>query len=143
MWKLQGTTFGIYEPSTYDRVLVDAPCSAERHFLRNSPLQTWSLKQSKQYSHLQTKLVISALNAVTTGGTIVYSTCSLSPLENDGVIENVLQRDFGKLQVNLAQSPLLTSGFFNAVKTKYGVLILPSEMQNWGPLYFSKLNRIA
>ena len=138
MWKLCGTVFGSSEPSTYDQVLVDAPCSSDRHFLENPSLQKWSKAQSTKFAELQVKLLSSALQTVTHNGTVVYSTCTLSPFENDGVIEKVLQGDKGR-GLDVIPTPKLNSEFFSTVEMKYGVLVVPSDTRSWGPLYYCKL----
>ncbi len=91
-----GEKFGAWFSETFDRVLIDAPCSmqglrvAESHDLR--PVTE---KESLQLAKRQTALLTSALQAVKVGGEVVYSTCTLLPEEDEGVIDAVLRR-FGK-----------------------------------------------
>lgn len=81
----------------FDKALVDAPCSSDGRisvFYQNS-FKHWSYRDVKDYSLLQKKLLISALLSVKPGGTVVYSTCALSPEENEEVISSVLEKSGG------------------------------------------------
>jgi 16S rRNA (cytosine967-C5)-methyltransferase len=75
----------------FDAALVDVPCS-NTGVLGRRPEVRWRLRQ-EDISHLvtlQTKLLILALERVRPGGTVVYSTCSMEPEENGGVVRTVL-----------------------------------------------------
>lgn len=82
-----GARIGGREPESYDAVLADVPCSAERHHLLANDMAAWSWGGSKRLSVRQHALLCSALDSTRPGGRVVYSTCSLSSLENDGVIK--------------------------------------------------------
>ena len=146
---LTGFKFAEYEPSTYDRVLVDAPCSSERHNLQTDfAFSMWSDVNSRANASLQRKLLLSAMQTVIPGGIVVYSTCSMSPFENDGVVDEVLsicsQKKQLKVQVvdsQFTSHPL--AEMFNFRTTKNGVLVVPSKAKNWGPMYLCKLQRFA
>jgi 16S rRNA (cytosine967-C5)-methyltransferase len=74
----------------FDAALVDAPCS-NSGVLGRRPEVRWRIKPA-EYEHLvwlQTQLLEAALRRVKPGGTIVYSTCSIEPMENRGVMEAV------------------------------------------------------
>lgn len=90
---------------------------------------------------------MSALQALVPGGIAVYSTCSMSPLENDGVVDEVLlkcsENSHLKIEVvNLQFTDHALAEMFNYKTTKNGVLVLPSKTKNWGPIYFCKLRRV-
>ena len=75
----------------FDRVLVDAPCSGTGTLAANPEIR-WRLRP-EDLNHLaakQKKILGSALDVVGPGGVLVYSTCSLEPEENRGVIDAVL-----------------------------------------------------
>ena len=55
-------------------------------------MQKWSPKRSKRLAQRQYALLCSALLAARPESRIVYSTCSISPLENDGVLHKLKQR---------------------------------------------------
>ena len=146
---LCGSKFGELEPSTYDRVLVDAPCSLDRHNLHtNFEFSLWSIKRSKAKAKSQKMLLASAMQTVVPGGIVVYSTCSLSPFENDGVIDEVLSQfsESDQLKVSVLDVDFTSHSLtqmFNYRLTRFGTLILPSRTKNWGPMYICKLQRVA
>ena len=88
-----GVKFGLYRKECFDRILLDAPCSSDRHVL-GSPahLEVWSVKRIKRLSVEQGGLLASAIDALRPGGILVYGTCALSPMENDGVVERILKK---------------------------------------------------
>ncbi|GIW81246.1 MAG: ribosomal RNA small subunit methyltransferase B [Gemmatales bacterium] len=75
----------------FDAALVDVPCS-NTGVLGRRPEVRWRLKPGdfQRLIPLQTKLLIQAVERVRTGGTVVYSTCSMEPEENGGVVRAVL-----------------------------------------------------
>lgn len=85
--------FGSWTPKSFDAILLDAPCSGEGT-LRKDPdaLKNWSLQHVEETAELQVTLFESALQALKPGGTLVYSTCTLNPLENQGVINAIMER---------------------------------------------------
>ncbi|MCD4811130.1 RsmB/NOP family class I SAM-dependent RNA methyltransferase [bacterium] len=88
-----GILIGRVTPDHYDRVLLDAPCSGEgRVYLASSkPLRFWSIKRVKSLVSVQRELLDSAFRALKPGGTLVYSTCTLEPDENEGVVTHLLK----------------------------------------------------
>ena len=71
----------------FDRVLVDAPCSGEGMFRKNQEAQTeWSEEHVKSCAERQLNILNSAKKALKSGGVLVYSTCTFSVEENEGVI---------------------------------------------------------
>ena len=73
-----GMKFGLHKKECFDKILLDAPCSSDRHVL-NSPahLEVWSAKRVKRLSVEQGALLASAVDALKPGGTVVYGTCAL------------------------------------------------------------------
>ncbi|KAL7750791.1 hypothetical protein RI367_003748 [Sorochytrium milnesiophthora] len=78
----------------FDRVLIDAPCSSERHVLRDAQeLRKWTSRKTAHMARRQAMLLWSGLGCLhEEGGTLVYATCSLSAIENDQVVKKVLQK---------------------------------------------------
>ncbi len=74
-----------------DRVLVDAPCSG-LGIIRRKPDIKWQkgLEQLEKLPELQLEILSQAAQCVRTGGYLVYSTCTLNPAENQGVIKSFL-----------------------------------------------------
>ena len=75
----------------FDKVLVDAPCSGEGMF-RKEPqaLTDWSAQHSDSCADRQFKILESAKRALRAGGELVYSTCTFSEAENEGVVRRFL-----------------------------------------------------
>ncbi|MGD9154901.1 MAG: RsmB/NOP family class I SAM-dependent RNA methyltransferase [Bacillota bacterium] len=78
----------------FDAVLLDAPCSGVGLFMLDQPqtYRGWSLRWVHQLVKEQRKLLETALWALRPGGTLVYSTCTLTRAENEANVEWVLQR---------------------------------------------------
>lgn len=78
----------------------------------------------------------------------MYSTCSLSPIQNDGVVHMALQQlwettplEFAVVDLSSALGPLEgTFRFFGG--SRYGCLALPHLPNNFGPLYVAKIERV-
>lgn len=78
----------------FDKVLVDAPCSGEGMFRKNSDAQNeWSVEHVKSCVQRQLMILNSAKNALKEGGVMVYSTCTFSQEENEGVITQFLSEN--------------------------------------------------
>jgi 16S rRNA (cytosine1407-C5)-methyltransferase len=92
--------FGPWLPETFDGVLLDAPCSGEGT-LRKDPdaMNNWSLEHVHSVADLQLDLLDSALHALKPGGVVVYSTCTLNRIENQGVLATILERYGDALEV--------------------------------------------
>lgn len=77
---------------SFDRILIDAPCSAEGRILLSNEKSYgfWSLENIIQKAELQYILLSAAVGALASGGTLVYSTCTLAPEENEWVVTRVL-----------------------------------------------------
>jgi 16S rRNA (cytosine967-C5)-methyltransferase len=77
--------------ATFDRILVDAPCSGTGTLARHPEIR-WRLRpnQLEEFHSLQVKLLRNALAQLAPGGRLVYSTCSMEPEENESVISEVL-----------------------------------------------------
>lgn len=75
----------------YDRILVDAPCSG-LGTLRSHPEAKWHREERDilRLSHLQKRIAERVLSHLKPGGILVYSTCTLTQEENEGVIEELL-----------------------------------------------------
>ena len=96
-----GESFGKKYPECFDRVLLDAPCSAEGRFNVNEPAsyRYWNLDRVRQSAKLQKKLLSSALTALKPGGALVYSTCTFAPEENEAVVNEALEKFDGFLEL--------------------------------------------
>ena len=90
-----GESFGEWYPDTFDAVLLDAPCSMQN--LRNTeshPMRAITDSERQNLSGRQARLLLSALSAVRSGGEVVYATCTLSPEEDEMVLDQI-KRKYG------------------------------------------------
>jgi 16S rRNA (cytosine967-C5)-methyltransferase len=80
-------------PGDFDRVLVDVPCSG-LGTLRRNPEIKWRIRPADidDFSSLQKKLIDQAARCLKRGGILVYSTCTITPEENETVIRDFLSR---------------------------------------------------
>ncbi|WP_027623847.1 RsmB/NOP family class I SAM-dependent RNA methyltransferase [Clostridium lundense] len=84
---------GIFK-ERFHRVLLDAPCSGEGTIYIKKPesYRKWNKRTMMKNSKLQKRLLESGVNALKKGGILVYSTCTLSPEENEEVINEIMYR---------------------------------------------------
>lgn len=89
-----GRDFGKRYPDYFDKVLLDAPCSGEgRIYMKGQkPLRFWSIKKIKGSAMMQKELIESAFRTLKSNGILIYSTCTLEPEENEGVVTELLNR---------------------------------------------------
>lgn len=98
--KKVGQWFAKHMTERFDRVLCDAPCTAQGTVRKDSDaLQYCGLENIAKMARLQVQLLESAIHAAKVGGTIVYSTCTLTPEENEGVIFEMLQKFGDRIEV--------------------------------------------
>ena len=77
---------------TFDVIMLDAPCSSSGT-VRKSPklIDSWNLNVSLGYAERQMDLLLRTFDMLRPGGTLVYSTCSIAPEENEGVIDHLVR----------------------------------------------------
>ena len=76
----------------FDKILLDAPCSSDIHQFGQGKDDFFSAKNSKKLAIKQYSLLSSAYMMLKPGGTLVYSTCTMSIFENELVIDKLLTR---------------------------------------------------
>ncbi|MDQ7009459.1 MAG: NOL1/NOP2/sun family putative RNA methylase [Candidatus Gracilibacteria bacterium] len=86
--KLDGRDFGNYYYEYFDKILLDAPCSAEGSMRKDK--FNWSIDIIDKLSSLQMKMILSALLSLKVGGELVYSTCTMTPEEDEMIVDFVL-----------------------------------------------------
>ncbi len=88
---------------TFDAVLLDAPCSNVGMIRKNYKyLKLWRYKDVIGISKLQKSLILAAYTALKPGGVLVYSTCTLDPLENEEVVDYLISNTDAEIEkINL------------------------------------------
>ena len=96
-----GKIFWRQYPEQFDKTLVDVPCSMEGRFYTEDPktFRDWTMNKIRYLEEVQRFLLRSAVSATKPGGAIVYSTCTLAPEENEGVIDWILKKEGRKVVV--------------------------------------------
>jgi NOL1/NOP2/sun family putative RNA methylase len=90
---LRGQRIDRVFPDYFDRILIDAPCSAEGTIRRSKAvLFHWGTRNIERMARIQKGLIVSAFRALCPGGTMVYSTCTIAPEENEAVVAYLLER---------------------------------------------------
>ncbi|CAE7182019.1 unnamed protein product [Rhizoctonia solani] len=87
----------------FDRVLCDVPCSGDGTMRKNYGIwKSWSAMNGNGLHGLQLRILIRAMNLLKPGGRLVYSTCSMNPVENEAVIAAALKKfpNFGLVDVS-------------------------------------------
>jgi NOL1/NOP2/sun family putative RNA methylase len=83
----------------YDRALVDVPCSCEGTIRKNPDvLEDWELSHVEGTAGVQKGILRRALQVTREGGTVVYSTCTFAPEENEAVLDYALDEEPCRLQ---------------------------------------------
>ena len=76
----------------FDRILVDAPCSAEGTLRKDASLRGGASPASiERLARLQRRLIVRAYDLLSPGGRMVYSTCTFAPEENEAVVSHLLE----------------------------------------------------
>lgn len=148
-----GATWCTRQTECFDRILLDAPCSSERHVIADPKyLNSWSPSRIKTVTTEQWALLSSAYRLLRPEGILLYSTCALCPEENDGIIERLYKKfnKDGAAFAMLEPSPDLSqvSAFAPSLslpgfeKTQYGYMIMPDRQNGAGPIYFSIIKKL-
>ena len=147
-----GSTWCTRQTQCFDSILLDAPCSSERHVLADPKyLDQWSPNRIKTVTTEQWALLSSAYRLLRSGGYLLYSTCALAPHENDQMLERLIKKfakddenafEFVEVAPDLNQISACAS--FNLPvfeKTQYGYQVLPDKANGAGPIYFSLIKK--
>ena len=135
-----------FPPLRYDRVLLDAPCSSDRHVLRSAAgLSGWTRGRSRAYGEEQSRMVNVALRSLRKGGRLVYSTCSLSTDENEDVVRRALSAWGAQIRVvddvdDAAVGSAAAS--WCGEKREFGRLVLPDQ-RGFGPLFYVVIEKVV
>ncbi|ERE82649.1 tRNA (cytosine(34)-C(5))-methyltransferase [Cricetulus griseus] len=84
----------------YDRILCDVPCSGDGTMRKNIDVwKKWTTLNSLQLHGLQLRIATRGAEQLAEGGRMVYSTCSLNPVEDEAVIAALLEKSDGALEL--------------------------------------------
>uniref|UniRef100_A0A3B5LNW6 5-cytosine rRNA methyltransferase NSUN4 n=1 Tax=Xiphophorus couchianus TaxID=32473 RepID=A0A3B5LNW6_9TELE len=147
-----GTIWGEIERNAFDRVLVDVPCTTDRHSLMEDDNNIFSrsrVGERRSLPQLQAELLLAGILATCPGGDVLYSTCTLSANQNQAVVQQAVQlaeEQHGiQLQV-ISLCPLaqmFSNTFHFAPNLHLGEMVIPHLAANFGPIYLCKLRRLT
>ncbi|XP_008293392.1 RNA cytosine C(5)-methyltransferase NSUN2 [Stegastes partitus] len=84
----------------YDRILCDVPCSGDGTMRKNIDVwKKWTTSNSLHLHGLQLRIAVRGVEQLAVGGRMVYSTCSLNPIEDEAVIAALLEKSEGALEL--------------------------------------------
>lgn len=89
-----------FKEGNFDRILVDAPCSATGTIMRSiKTIRMWNPKMVGFLAKMQKGLLETGLNNLKKKGVLVYSTCTLEPEEDEGVVNWLLEKHEGEIEL--------------------------------------------
>lgn len=132
-------------PALFDKVLLDAPCSATGT-MRRHPDVAWTKQPSdiEKLAAAQDRLLAAAAEMVKPGGVLVFCTCSLQPEEGAARIERFLRSTprFGRLPVEAGE----VGGLSDLVSAEGDLRTLPCHLVEIGGMdgfFAARLRRLA
>ena len=100
-----------FPENTFDKILLDAPCSGEGMFRRDPSLITsWERRNHEYYQPIQKQLIDKAVPLLKGGGMLMYSTCTFSPHEDEEVIKYALDSHPELSLADMHKHPLFSDG---------------------------------
>ena len=123
----------------FDRILVDAPCSGLGS-LRRNPDARWRVREADpgRLAEVQQALLIRAAAVLRRGGTLVYSTCTILPEENEDQVSRFLEQNPNFRQLPASELPV---GLASVVDAKGSLRLTPHEHGTDG-FFAARLERI-
>jgi NOL1/NOP2/sun family putative RNA methylase len=77
----------------FDKILVDAPCSGTGTIRKSlKTLRIWNANMVRKIAREQKRLIDAAFSILKSGGTLVYSTCSLEPEEDEAIVDFLINK---------------------------------------------------
>ncbi|WP_281647335.1 16S rRNA (cytosine(967)-C(5))-methyltransferase RsmB [Parendozoicomonas sp. Alg238-R29] len=117
-----------WDKQQYDRILLDAPCSATGVIRRHPDIKLLRRPEDiTQLAELQGKILDAMWSLLKPGGTMVYATCSILPEENSRQIDSFLARTANAVQ----DTPISECG----IDTGFGLQLLPKAGSHDGFFY--------
>jgi len=134
---MNGAEFGRFEQS-FDKVLVDAPCSAVGTELKAA--HQWSMETVHRLSSLQKRLIVAGFKVLSEGGVLVYSTCTTPAEENEEVVEFLLSKFHGEAILEEIQLPGLKCVPGLTEATRKAIRVFPYH-HNSGSFFVARIRR--
>jgi 16S rRNA (cytosine1407-C5)-methyltransferase len=123
------------ELNRFGGILLDAPCSSERHVLgHEKALVQWKPARPRFLARRQWALLSAAFLVLQPGASLVYVTCAISEEENDGVVSRLVKKYRNEVLLDEPDFP-------EGEKTALGRLILPDVSGGMGPLYVARFRK--
>ncbi|WKZ30737.1 MAG: RsmB/NOP family class I SAM-dependent RNA methyltransferase [Candidatus Dojkabacteria bacterium] len=121
----------------FSKILLDAPCSGEGmiYLKGEKPLRFWNIKKIKAMVKVQERLILSAFDALKPGGEMVYSTCTLEPDENEGVVTRLLRL---RKDVEILEIPITGDAKFDDYRS-----FVTSGITKWSGNFYDRELRKA
>ena len=124
--KQRGENLSRIYPEYFDKILLDAPCTAlGTYFSTSEKYSWWSDKKLEKLSRLQYQLVVSAIKCLKRNGVLVYSTCSVAPEENELMIEKIIR----KYPVKIVEITKNVSSQFESGWSEYNKTAISKELK--------------
>lgn len=102
----------VFEEETFDRILIDAPCSGLGLMRRRPEIRYNKTKEDiLSLQKLQLEIINEVSKVLKTGGELIYSTCTITQKENQEVVNQFLEKNkqFSKAEVELPENELQVS----------------------------------
>ncbi|QXM05606.1 RsmF rRNA methyltransferase first C-terminal domain-containing protein [Crassaminicella indica] len=100
-----------YFLSYFDKILVDAPCSGEGMFRKDSSMvKSWEKHDETYYAPIQKQILGNTDDMLKEGGRLLYSTCTFSPEENECIIKNFIDNHENFRIVDIPKNNGLSKG---------------------------------
>lgn len=126
------------ERDRFASILLDAPCSSERHVLADpKALTQWTPARISFLAQRQWSLLSSAFLLLADGGSLVYATCALSDEENDGPVARLLKKYGDRVMLDPIDAEP------GQERCLYGLRTLPDRASGSGPIYVCRLRKAA
>ncbi len=145
VWGQKAETLFYKYPNYFDKILVDAPCSSEKHILNEEKeLKKWSETRVKTLAKRQKNLLSSVWKTLKPGGTLVYSTCAVTPEENEDVVNDFLAKNLdAKIQpLNLKVGQAGLKNYVHGFDEKLVKRVQP-HLDNLDPMFVAKFKKTS
>jgi len=125
----------------FERILLDAPCSGSG-VVRRHPDIKWSRREADltRFAAQQANLLGILWNCLGNGGRLLYATCSVFGIENDGIVEQFLQKTPTARLRALPEFPLVSVGVGAELPASSGCQLLPNHAHDG--FYYALLEKV-